>query len=102
MKTLQVMTRAASLLIAAFVLFGAVLVRADNGTPDPAARARIDSSYGKLPLQFEANQGQQPAQVKFLSRGKDYTVFLTPDGAVISLRKLRKETRVEREAQLPQ
>jgi uncharacterized repeat protein (TIGR01451 family) len=93
MKTLWVMTRAASI-TAVFVLFGAALLRADGGTPDPAARARIDSSYGKLPLQFEANQGQQPAQVKFLSRGQDYTVFLTPDGAVISLRKLRKETRV--------
>jgi uncharacterized repeat protein (TIGR01451 family) len=87
------MTRAAAL-TAVFVLFGAAVLRADSGTPDPAARARIDSSYGKLPLQFEANQGQQPAQVKFLSRGQDYTVFLTPDGAVISLRKLRKETRV--------
>src|SRR5580658_893533 len=93
MKTLQVVTRAASL-TAALVLFGAALLRADSGTPDPAARARIDNSYGKLPLQFEANQGQQPAPVKFLSRGQDYTVFLTPDGAVISLRKLRKETRV--------
>ncbi|MGA2132323.1 MAG: SBBP repeat-containing protein [Bryobacteraceae bacterium] len=57
-------------------------------TPDPAKKAQIDSVYGKLPLQFEANQGQQPERVKFLSRGKDYTLFLTPDGATLSLRKM--------------
>jgi len=77
MKTLQVMTRVASL-TAALALLGTTLLRADSGTPDPAARAHIDSSYGKLPLQFEANQGQQPAQVKFLSRGTDYSAFVTP------------------------
>jgi len=65
-------------------------------TPDAATRARIDHSYGKLPLQFEANQGQQPAQVKFLSRGRDYTVFLTPDGATLSLRKLRPEVNFDK------
>src|SRR5579862_1257271 len=58
------------------------------GTPDPATRAHIDRSFGKLPLQFEANHGQQPAPVKFLSRGRDYTVFLTPDGATLSLRRV--------------
>ncbi len=62
--------------------------------PAQTFRARIDGSYGKLPLQFEANQGQQPAPVKFLSRGKDYAVFLTPDSAVLSLKKMRKESRV--------
>ena len=71
--------------LAAFALY------ADTGVPDRATRARIDNSYGKLPLRFEANQGQQPAPVKFLSRGKDYTVFLTPDGATLSLRKFAPE-----------
>jgi len=61
---------------------------AQSATADAATRARLDGAYGKLPLQFEANLGQQPAQVKFLSRGKDCTVFLTPDGATLSLRKL--------------
>ncbi|HEX6044828.1 MAG TPA: SBBP repeat-containing protein [Pyrinomonadaceae bacterium] len=43
-------------------------------------------NYGKLPLSFEANVGQSDRSVKFLSRGKGYTVFLTPIEAVLSLR----------------
>ena len=37
--------------------------------PDIATRARIVKSYGRLPLSFEANQGQTDGKVKFLSRG---------------------------------
>jgi hypothetical protein len=44
-------------------------------------------NFGKLPLSFERNQGQSADDVKFLSRGKGYTLFLTPDEAVFSLRK---------------
>jgi uncharacterized repeat protein (TIGR01451 family) len=72
---------------------------AQSGTPDGATRARIDSAYGKLPLQFEANRGQQPAPVKFLSRGKDYTVFLTPDGATLSLRKVKSQAHIDKPGQ---
>lgn len=43
-------------------------------------------NYGKLPLSFEPNQGQTAAPVKFLSRGSGYTLFLTADEAVLSLR----------------
>jgi hypothetical protein len=53
---------------------------------DPKAQAQIVESYGKLPLSFEANQGQTDARVKFLSRGSGYTLFLTSDEAVFSLR----------------
>jgi hypothetical protein len=45
------------------------------------------SDYGKLPLSFEANGGQTDAQVKFLSRGKGYSLFLTGNEAVIALKK---------------
>jgi Beta-propeller repeat len=55
--------------------------------PDLAAQDRIAESYGKLPLSFEANQGQTDAQVKFLSRGSGYTLFLTGDEAVFSFRR---------------
>ena len=41
--------------------------------------------YGKIPLSFEANVGQTDAGVQFLSRGAGYTLFLTPDEAVLSL-----------------
>jgi hypothetical protein len=39
-----------------------------------------------MPLQFEANHGQVDAQVKFLSRGSGYTLFLTPTESVMVLR----------------
>src|SRR6266568_2552631 len=51
-----------------------------------AAQARLAESYGKIPLSFEANQGQTDPRVKFLSRGSGYTLFLTSDEAVLALR----------------
>ena len=44
-------------------------------------------AYGRLPLSFEANQGQSDRQVKFLSRGSGYALFLTRKEAVLTLRK---------------
>ncbi len=41
--------------------------------------------YGQRPLSFEVNQGQTDARVKFLSRGRGYTLFLTPTEAVLIL-----------------
>jgi hypothetical protein len=38
-------------------------------------------------LSFEANRGQTDSQVKFLSRGRGYTVFLTSTEAVLALKK---------------
>jgi hypothetical protein len=47
----------------------------------------LAASYGKLPLSFEANQGQSDPQVRFLSRGNGYSLFLTDSSAVLALRK---------------
>ncbi|MGH7480090.1 MAG: SBBP repeat-containing protein [Candidatus Methylomirabilales bacterium] len=58
----------------------------NQAKPEPATRTRISEAYGKLPLSFEANQGQTDDQVKYLARGPGYTVFLTPTEAVLSLR----------------
>jgi hypothetical protein len=51
----------------------------------PATPERRAESYGKLPLSFEVNQGQTDRQVKFLSRGRGYALFLTGDEAVLTL-----------------
>ena len=51
------------------------------------ASARGKSAFGKLPLTFELNQGQADKQVKFLSPGKGYNLFLTGTEAALSLRK---------------
>jgi hypothetical protein len=52
-----------------------------------ALPANVDwTNYGKLPLEFEANQGQTAPDVRFLSHGDGYTLFLTGDEAVMTLR----------------
>ena len=43
--------------------------------------------FGRLPLSFEANQGQADERVKFLSRGQGYTLFLSPSKALFALRR---------------
>src|SRR5437660_12454475 len=50
-------------------------------------KPQVLAAYGKLPLSFEANQGQTDPQVRFLSRGSGYTLFLTPTEAVLTLTK---------------
>jgi hypothetical protein len=50
-------------------------------------KPKIQNGYGRLPLSFEANHGQTDPQVRFLARGGGYTIFLTADEAVLTLRK---------------
>jgi hypothetical protein len=52
-----------------------------------AADARMSDSYGKLPLHFEANQGQAHQDVRFLARGLGYSLYLTAGEAVLVLAK---------------
>ena len=56
-------------------------------TTGPATQPRLAESYGNLPLSFEINRGQTDPQVKFLSRGSRYSLFLTGNEAVLSLKK---------------
>jgi len=49
------------------------------------AKADLNESYGKLPLHFEANQGQTHKDVRFLSRGPGYGLYLTGNEAVLVL-----------------
>src|SRR5437588_4708067 len=50
-----------------------------------AAEARVSEAYGRLPLHFEANQGQTREDVRFLSRGAGYGLYLTASEAVLVL-----------------
>jgi hypothetical protein len=56
-------------------------------------RAQVSEAYGKLPLSFEINHGQTAPQVKFLSRGSGYNLFLTSNEAVLALSKEAAEGR---------
>lgn len=49
-------------------------------------KAAADSSYGNLPLSFEANRGQSERGVKFLSHGPGYSVSLTSSSMVLATR----------------
>jgi len=52
------------------------------------SKQHLVEAYGKIPLSFEANQGQTDARVKFLAHGQGYTLFLTRGGeALLTLRK---------------
>jgi hypothetical protein len=58
----------------------------------PAVSGRLN--VARVPLSFEANQGQTDRAVKFLSGGDGYALFLTPTEAVF---KLRKATQSDKE-----
>jgi hypothetical protein len=62
----------------------------DFNPPRMSGQARLIESYGKLPLSFEANRGQTDSQVKFLSRGRGYVLFLSVSEAVLSLRSQKR------------
>jgi uncharacterized repeat protein (TIGR01451 family) len=58
---------------------------------DRQTQARVNESYGKLPLSFEPNRGQTDTRAAFVSRGSGSTLFLTHGGAVLALRSSHKK-----------
>jgi len=62
-------------------------LRKETSSQAPVDQAKAARSYGELPLSFERNDGQTTAEVKFISRGPRYDLFLTEAGAVLNLRK---------------
>src|SRR5580765_6044884 len=85
-------TRLSSLFVIPLLL--GLSATAANPVPlnDPASTVAI---YGKLPLAFEINRGQSSAEVKFLSRGGGYILFLTPFEAVLNLAKPTRENTLD-------
>src|SRR5262249_47314771 len=61
------------------ILFTAAMVAAGADLPS------VRTAYARLPLSFEANQGQTDPRVQFLARGPGYMFFLTRTGAVMKL-----------------
>ena len=75
-------------LILALLLTCAFAYRAKAQGPEPVTQSssKTQLSLASVPLNFEANQGQTDASVKFLSRGDGYALFLTPKEAIFKLR----------------
>jgi hypothetical protein len=64
--------------------------------PSPVSATTFDwTNYGKLPLAFEANEGQTAGGVRFLSHGDGYTLFLTEQEAVLTLRQPASRPRLD-------
>src|SRR5262245_15564114 len=74
---------------------GELLSRRSASITGEQSKARVREVYGKLPLRFEVNAGQTAREVKFLSRGSGYNLFLTPAEAVLALNNRKSETDTE-------
>jgi len=70
--------------ILALVVSAALVSQAQSPAPS-VPRKITNAQYAKLPLMFEANQGQLPPTVGFVSRGPAYSAYLTSDGMSLSL-----------------
>jgi uncharacterized protein (TIGR03437 family) len=90
MKSPKYRTRNFAVLALAGLVVALVLQSHDRNLPGskdehPAPNQRAVGNVAdlKLPLSFEANRGQTDSQVKFLSRGNGFNLFLTATEAVI-------------------
>src|SRR6267143_5236168 len=63
-----------------------VLPTAEASGDRPAKLHAIANAYGRLPLSFARNLGQDDGRVRFKARGLDCDLFLTADEAVLALR----------------
>src|ERR1044072_963036 len=95
---------AACILLAALSLSQTLLpagsAEARRASERGADAARLSEGYGKLPLRFEVNRGQTSSAVKFLARGRGYTLFLAVTGAVLRLRAAGNEDEERRASTL--
>jgi hypothetical protein len=84
---------AATLIVLSTFLIRSSLAKESAGSAVPTAqqstKAESADHYGKLPLSFESNEGQTDREVKFVSRGPGYDLFLTATGLVLTLRQPR-------------
>src|SRR6185369_9981241 len=94
----NIRTKSIALLTLSTLLLSLALpVRTSFSAPATLQPAKTQSkeltldAYGKLPLHFEANQGQTNSAVRFLARGHGYTLFLSDSGATMKLRGTQSE-----------
>lgn len=92
MKVPATFVVAAALMVGSSVPMAGGPARIAAGISVPAAgawgdrHAAVAEAYATLPLTFESNLGQTDPSVDFLARGLGYTLFVSADRAVLSLR----------------
>ncbi len=80
------LARVSSIALATIVL-SAITAMTILARPQPLIPARVVApDYKTLPVYFEENRGQTDPRVRFLARGRGYTIFLTGQGSVLTLR----------------
>jgi chitodextrinase len=77
--------RIASLLVLALAGVGLSTAAAARRAAAPDARPAPTSRGFRLPIAFEANRGQTDSRVRYLARGAQSTLFITPSEAVLAL-----------------
>jgi len=91
------MRRPALVLLGFLTMFAATIAKAQTpgATSKPATGAPASSVAPKpihLPLFFEANRGQADSQVRYMARGKGYTLLLTPTETILTESKTQVST----------
>jgi len=56
-----------------------------------AIETQAKSVFARLPLRFERNEGQADPQVKFVSRGAAYSLYLTPTETILALSRYEQD-----------
>lgn len=85
--TLAVLISVIPLAAVGALRMGSRKIAALGALQDSTIPGGVRTDYRQTPLYFELNQGQTDGQVKFLSRGRGYNLFLTPAEAVLTLRR---------------
>jgi hypothetical protein len=83
MNSLAISRLSVLLLIGALGSFSSF---AQQSSAPTTLQPKVNSTYGHLPLTFQANKGQTDPRVQYMSQGDGYSVFLTSQGMVLSLR----------------
>lgn len=71
---------------------GSIEATAPLNSAPAVSNPQMTATLMRLPLQFEANQGQVDEQVRFLARGPGYRLFLTPSESVLVLQQREPTT----------
>jgi hypothetical protein len=85
-KALLCLALTASVVCSQFSAFARQSAQTASNNKHSSSRRGPAGALKKQAVSFEANQGQADPQVRFISRGKDFNLYLTPTEAVIRLR----------------
>lgn len=87
-KTLHVSSSICCLFLAIGILApaGALARQATLAQLDGGGKARISENYGRLPISFEANRVQADGEIRFLTQGNGFGLYLRATEATLMLR----------------